>query len=83
MHTYIYNAREEAEMKFPCFFFFFCLLHATPSWKGLRGKGLYKREREHVCARKRGWKKESIKLQKKKEHVMYVNGGRVMATVNI
>jgi len=82
MHTYIYNAREEAEMKFPCFFFSFAYFTLHPVGKVFEAKAST-REREHVCARKRGWKKESIKLQKKKEHVMYVNGGRVMATVNI
>jgi len=43
MHTYIYNAQEEAEMKFSCI----------------------------------------IKLQRKKENIVYVNGGRVMVVMSI
>jgi hypothetical protein len=42
MHIYIYNAQEEAEMKFLC-----------------------------------------IELQRKEEHVMYVDNGRVMAAMSI
>jgi hypothetical protein len=42
MQAHIYNAQEEAEMKFSC-----------------------------------------IELQRKKENVVYVTGGRVMAAVNI
>jgi hypothetical protein len=41
-HTYIYNAQEEAKMKFSC-----------------------------------------IELQRKKEHVVYVNDGHVMVVVSI
>jgi hypothetical protein len=39
-------------------FYFIFLLHATPNPKGLQGKGLCVREREHVSARERKWERK-------------------------
>jgi hypothetical protein len=66
MHTYIYNAREEAEMKFPCFFFSFAYFTLHPVGKVFEAKAST-RERENMFVHeKEGERKKTLSCKKRK-----------------